>query len=159
MACYLGLQLGEATAYALKSGLTRLQTQVRLLHELPDQVELLAMLCGQMEALTMFCNHFWSVKITGCVPLQDGATGWLLLGRAMGWIPQLLLGRGGGGGGGLSGYAPSPDSAAGWTQCSGETQGRASCGFRLFSAIRWSCRLCPVGGWGHKLGFLITVDL
>lgn len=65
----------------------------------------------------------------------------------------------GGGGGGLSGYAPSPDSAAGWTQCSGETQGRASCGFRLFSAIRWSCRLCPVGGWGHKLGFLITVDL
>lgn len=96
MACYLGLQLGEATAYTLKSGLTRLQIQVRLLHELPDQVELLAMLCGQMEALTMFCNHFWSVKITGCVPLQGGATGWLLLGRAMGWVPQLPLGRGGG---------------------------------------------------------------
>ena len=30
--------------------------------------------------------------------MQGGATGWLLLGRAMGWAPQLLLGWGGGGG-------------------------------------------------------------
>lgn len=58
-----------------------------------------------MGPLSVLCNHLWLGEVAGCVPWQDGATGWTELGSSVcpdqvGPLAILL-----------------PDGVADWTVC------------------------------------------
>ena len=130
--------------------------QPGLLGGLPDWVGLMTVLHSQVGPLARLCNHLWLGQFSGCVPSQDGVTGWTpRLSKAVGRAPQSLLVRWGLRLYFLPGWCCWLDFMCPWGHRQGFVGERI---LRLCSVMKQGCGLCPEVGWGCWLCSTIGQD-